>query len=42
MPLVVPGLTSNSGQPEYSPVVAMFGVTNEPVGSTIGFQNLAS
>ncbi|KAL6305370.1 glycoside hydrolase superfamily [Sparassis latifolia] len=29
-------------QPEYSPVVAMFGVTNEPVGSTIGFQNLAS
>ncbi|KAH9951963.1 glycoside hydrolase superfamily [Amylocystis lapponica] len=29
-------------QPQYSPVVAMFGITNEPVGSTIGQSNLAA
>jgi len=27
-------------QPQYSPVVAMFGITNEPVGSTIGQPNV--
>jgi len=29
-------------QPAYSPVVPLFGITNEPVGSTIGQPNLAS
>lgn len=29
-------------QPEYSAIVPIFGVTNEPVGSTIGQDNLAA
>lgn len=27
-------------QPEYAPVVPLFSITNEPVGSTIGQPNL--